>query len=56
MSKAATTTPDTGPGGRPDTHCRLENPARTARFGEKKRTAGVGGHRMILDIARARRA
>jgi hypothetical protein len=48
--------PDIGPDGRPDISCHLENPACTARFGDETLTAEYGGHRMVLDIARARRA
>jgi hypothetical protein len=48
--------PDIGPGGRPGTAVHLEDPACTARFGEETLTAEYAGHRMVLDIARARRA
>jgi hypothetical protein len=48
--------PDLGPGGRPGTGTHLDNPACTMRFGDALLTAEYGGQRMVLDIARARRA
>lgn len=48
--------PDIGPSGRPGTDIHLDNPACVTRFGDKLLTAEYGGHRMVLDIVRARRA
>jgi hypothetical protein len=48
--------PDIGADGRPDTGVHLDNPACQLRFGADRLEARHGGHRMVLDIKRARRA
>lgn len=46
---------DIGADGRPDIGVHLDNPACVMRFGAETLEASYGGHRMVLDIAGARR-
>jgi hypothetical protein len=49
------TAPDVGPDGRPDLGLHLDNPACRMRLGADRLDASYRGHRMVLDIAGARR-
>jgi hypothetical protein len=47
--------PDIGPEGRPDTALHLDNPACFAQFGADRLEATHNGHRLVIDLAAARR-